>query len=76
MIIMNMNTSYYDKGNIITCRKKIAWNYFKLDFIFDMLSLIPFFTSFIFNINNSTPIEACIFFRFFSLKRQFSKIFT
>ena len=38
--IMNMNTSYFQKGFIVKKRKPIIHNYLKTDFLYDLISLI------------------------------------
>ena len=43
--IMSLNTAYFDKGQLITSRKKIITHYFKSNFLRDVLSFLYFLTS-------------------------------
>lgn len=40
-IIINMHTSYYEKGKQITDRKSVILRYFNTSFILDILPILP-----------------------------------
>ncbi|KAG7380823.1 hypothetical protein PHYPSEUDO_006756 [Phytophthora pseudosyringae] len=40
-LLLNFNTAYLDQGVLVTSRRKIAHNYFRSWFAFDLLSAIP-----------------------------------
>ena len=50
--IINLNTGFFDKGNCIVSRKEIVKNFFKKNFFYDLLCILPF----IVNIYKNEPV--------------------
>jgi hypothetical protein len=71
-MIINMNTGYLDKGNVILDRPLAMKFYFKKNFAYDILSLIPLlflnFDIYFDNIIYNIIIWSLIFFKYQTLK--------
>lgn len=71
-LIVNMNTAYYDKGNLIFSRSHIVRNYLKGDFFRDIISFFPQILS-LFTII-SDYFDLLILLRIYNLKKIFLSI--
>ena len=49
-VLLNFNTSYYSKGEIISDRYKIAKNYLKVNFFLDFITTFPLLISLIYDL--------------------------
>jgi hypothetical protein len=69
---INMNTGYLDKGNVILDRALAMKFYFKKNFVYDIVSLIPLlflnFNIYLSNILYNIIIWSLIFFKYQTLK--------
>lgn len=54
-IVVNFNTAYYRKGQIITKRSKIAKHYLATSFFWDFVVVVPYFISKKLNIRYTRP---------------------
>lgn len=71
-LIVNMNTAYYDKGNLIFRRSQIVRNYLKSDFFRDIISFSPQILA-LFTII-SDYFDLLILLRIYNLKKIFLSI--
>ena len=55
-MVVSLNTSYYEKGNLQNNRKKIVYNYINKTFVTDILALIPVIFDFYVDYNSNSII--------------------
>ncbi len=55
-ILLKFNKSFYNKGDLITNKRKIIKNYIKGEFIWDFIVIAPYFMGILLKINYSDAI--------------------
>ena len=59
-VFLDINTSYYSKGNFVTNRRKIFHHYVKYCLLLDILTIMPFFFS---DMSSGVYLEIVVVFR-------------
>ena len=70
-IIINFNTAFYMKGEIITKKKKILLHYLKGAFFMDIISIFPFIVGIV---ANNEILKYFLLIRIFKLKQLVNKL--